>query len=148
MNVVPMIARIKDMLVPDALGSVGECDNIEDALEKLKGNRPCAFVMFSGETANGEQPLTGLVKQHVFYRFLVAIGVQGAGVGGKAKGTDMEEVRDQVKDALVGFKPEGAATPILYARAVPLIKNLAEGVLFIGIEFATSYYLRKEENYG
>lgn len=143
MNVLPIIARLKDELVPSVLASVDECDDINDAIKQLRNNKPAAFVMFTGETAGLDRNLTGVTSQAVQYRFLVALGIQGAGNANMAKGSRMEAVRDAVKDKLIGWMPEGCAAEVIYLRTTTLLKNLDAHLLFLGVEFQTAYYERK-----
>lgn len=149
LTVKPIVALLKDRMVgTGALASVDECDDIKTAVAQLMGNKPCGFVMFTTEQAGPSQPMTGVTKQMVRYSFLVALGVQGAaGTAGKTKGTDMEALRDQVKDKLVGVQMEGMASPIVFARSVNAFKDLETATNFLGVEFSTTYQLRKEETH-
>jgi hypothetical protein len=141
----PIVARLKETLVKGGvLGAVDAVDKIEQAIEMLKGTRPCAFVMFVRETPGAEKGATGMTIQKVAYQFMVAVGTLAAGTGGQAKGPLMEDVRDQVKDVLVGFVPEGACNPIVYAGTGNVVVDMPGQLLMHGIQFTTAYQLRKE----
>lgn len=144
-DVSPVITRLKTELVPGTLGSVDEFDNLEDAVAQLKSNKPCAFVGFTGEGGGEGRGGTGVTMQKITYRFLVLLGIQGAGIKNMAKGRDMETVRDLVKHKLMGWLPAGAETPIVLVSSRVYLKDLDRSLLFLGCEFQTTYHVRKAE---
>ena len=145
MNVTPMIVKLREELVPDALAGVEPCDDINDAIALLKNNKASSFVSFTSEGASPNTAGTGITSQRVEYRFLVILGVAGAGLKNLAKGAGMEGLRDQVRDTLVGWTPQDAVEPIILRSSRVLLKDLDAALLFFGIEFSTAYYLRRNE---
>lgn len=143
MNVAPIIARLQEQLVPSALATVSQCDSADDAALQLKNNKPNAFVMFTSEGGGEAQGGSGAVTQRITYRFMVLLGIQAAGTKNMAKGLEMEALRDQVKDVLMGFTPEGAETPCVLVSSRVLLKDEEKALLFINCEFQTTYYIRK-----
>lgn len=144
-DVTPVIERLRTQLVPATLASVGEFDDINDAIEQLKSNKLCAFVGFTGEGGGEGRGGTGVTMQKITYRFLVLLGIQGAGIKNMAKGRDMETARDLVKHKLMGWMPAGAETPIVLVSSRVYLKDLERSLLFFGSEFQTTYHVRKAE---
>lgn len=143
MNVNPIVARLQEEMSSNDLGFVGTADTIEDASKQLKNNKVCAFVMFTGEGGGEAQGGSGAVTQRITYRFMVLIGVAGAGFKNMAKGVTVEDMRDRIKDVLMGWTPPGAASPIVLVSSRLMLKDEEQALLFINSEFQTSYFIRK-----
>jgi hypothetical protein len=146
MNVDFAVARLKAQLPAGLVGVVEKVTTVDDAVDKLKSNKPCAFVMFTGEGGGEAQGGSGATTQKITYRFMVLLGAAGAGFAQLTKGGALEETRDAIKDALMGFMPAGAASPIVLVSCRPMLRDEDARLLFLNSEFQTTYYIRKQES--
>jgi hypothetical protein len=137
------VPKLLSPLKPDVLRAIDDAAGLDGAIDQLKAS-PSAFVLYGGRAAGGNVTATGLVQQRVVWRFSVVLGFSGvAGTGGGAKNDDIEAVENAVIDALVGARPEGWATHIVFAGSRVLLWNMVKHLLFIECNFSTDYHERK-----
>jgi hypothetical protein len=139
MDLAPIIARLKGEA--SVLRFVGGAADLPAATEELK-QHPAAFVIPLTDSASRNGDATGSVTQQVTVRFGVLLAVQNLrDARGEAALTTLTPVRLAVRDALVGFVPEGYEDPceIVGGR----IMQLNDRVLWWQDDFLSMFIYRK-----
>ncbi|MEQ8747351.1 Gp37 family protein [Pyruvatibacter sp.] len=104
---------------------------------------PAAYVLPTGGTFSSDK-VTGLIRQLETISFAVLIGFSNAGRDGARGIAEHEEVRDEVLDALMGFKPAGAQSAIQAKRQQLTAFDGKVQRLWWNITFTFDHMHRKE----
>lgn len=142
MNHADIISRLKSAApglrhVDGASGFVGLSDG------RIK-KTPSAFVVPLGERA-GANKTNGAVRQLVVMRFGVIVGFMNAGASGELGVEGYDAVRQDIFNALLGFKLPGTQTPIEYGGARTMGLDRKTSTAWFEFSFTTHEFV---ENLG
>lgn len=128
-----------------ALRSVGLAADLAAARGSVR-NPPQAFVVPVSD-APRQSPGTGnsVVSQNVGATFAVVLAVKNArgSDSGSGASEDVQVVRRQIVQALLGWKPPGASISIQYGGGQSV--NFADATVWFSDRFTTAYFLRAAE---
>lgn len=130
--------RLRATLMPPfrILGGAGDFARLKNRPEQY----PAAYVLPLDESA-GESLLLNAVHQEVAVRVGVLIATeQLADAGGAAAADHLQDLKAAVHGALVGWTPEGASEPLLYAGGE--IQEAPPGAVWWLAGYATATALR------
>ena len=138
----PVIDRLKAE-VPALYGQIFGAVEMAELIAKnaLPQRLPAVFVLPLSEDAENNAISTGLVRQPVTESFAaVLLQRRGNDVTGARAHDDLFAIKGAILAALIGWRPQGIADPILYRRAQLL--GLQAGAVFIQLEFTARWYWR------
>lgn len=136
------IDRLKTQLVPATLPSVDGALSLMGALDQLKRNGE-TFVVPSGEIAGPNTAGTSVLRQKVDYQVSVVFGLMRAGAAGGSSLTKIDDFKEAIKAALVGWQPDADSGNIVsYVRGKLAAINIDKGIFFWGCDFSCPYYVR------
>jgi len=139
-NVRPIIQRLRDA-VP-VLKQVGGAYDYEAAASVLK-NFPAAFVLPAAESASDNPFMDQLVEQRVSAECVVLIAVRNlSDAVAEAAAQSLEPVRLAIREALLGWVPEGAEDNVEFVQGAMLV--FANGVLWWQDFYRTAYLIRSQ----
>lgn len=131
MIAVEAAARLKQQ-VKDLAQVGGELDFL-DAQDGLKST-PAAFVIETDEQAEVAS-LTGRTRHIVTLRFSVVLVVRKAGARGGKRMNEATDLRETIRDALIGWQPGGFIESVTYRGFQ--IRQLEAGLAAWQLNFET-----------
>lgn len=142
-SVRPIIERLDEMLVRanSTLLSVGGIGGLTRAIDEMVAG-PCAFVVPSADRAGSNTAGTGVVRQRVTYQFSVITGFVIEGDEEAALDEIDRIARQAVGEALIGWQPPDAQTPIVYVGGRMVSYDIDNRRVFWGGDYAADYYER------
>jgi hypothetical protein len=137
-NVRPVVDHLR-AIVP-ALALAAGAAEYERALNALAA-LPAAFVLPAAEVAGENAFMDQMVQQEVAADFVVLLAVRNLSDGeGAAAAESLEPVRVAVRQALLGWTPDGATNGIEYAGGRLLAFH--NGALWWEETYRTAYLIR------
>ena len=134
-----VMTRLEAVTVPDPLrGVFGSLDFA--ALEGAP-NAPCAFVIPIAEDARANTNATMALDQEVTDRFGVVLALRNRNdkTGASAE-SQLTDLRNAVRDALLNWKPSVDYDPVEYRRG--RLIDMRRGIVWWQDEFVTRTHLR------
>lgn len=135
--IAPIVDRLRDRC-PGLAAVYGASD-----LERARNGSaifPAAFVIPAGESASADRLSHNAVRQQVTAGVLVLLGHRDVSdARGEAARVGVDELRQQIRSALLGFVPADDLMPLAFTGAD--FVTYADGVLWIQDEFATAYHI-------
>lgn len=137
MDLAPILARLQSELTDFRV--VGGAVDLDAVLASARPATPAAYLMPLAE-AGGENTLSSdLQELEVTLAVILAVSNRRDATGAAA-GADLEALRAQVRQALLGWTPDAATcTPLWFSQGRVL--SFSDGVLWWGDEFRFSTYL-------
>lgn len=138
MLLAPIITQVQTVgVLKRVLGAV----DFASAQQDISG-LPVAYVIPLSDAAAPNRLLSGAIEQRVTERFGVIVAINNVrDVRGQAAKEDLESIRGQIINALIGWQPDQGYDPIEYGGG--RILSLVNTVLWWQLEFVTAYYERK-----
>ncbi len=134
-------ARLETQLVPATLDAVGGAAALKAAFDQVKSGKE-AFVVPGGEAADPNTTGTIQILQRVATTVCVFLMLAvNDGTGDQAL-DEAEQLRDDIKVALIGLEIAGTSSPLLYAGCAVADFDPEAGFLTYAINFSTTYYVR------
>jgi hypothetical protein len=122
------------------LAKIGGAIDFAAAAQDLRNKLPAAYAVPGRETASPNQEITSVLQRvEVRFAIVLAISNQRDARGEKAQ-SQLEPVRDAVKDRLLGWPPSAAFDPCEFAGGRLLALN--DAVLWWQDEFVTAHFMR------
>ena len=138
MNLASIAQRLQDQ-VP-ALLLVGGAAKLEEAAHALTA-MPAAFVIPGKEDASASAWGNQLVEQQVAIEVAIVLAVRNlADATGGAAVDALKPIRDQVRDALLNWTPDGAVDGLQYRGGTLL--QVANAEIWWADTYSTTYMIR------
>ena len=138
-----IIAALKVDHAGSTLKAVEGAMSMPQALDKVRTS-PTAFVLPPYERALDEDAGTAVLRQKVNVELIVlVVWASIAGAGGSDVSSQPDQVRDGIKNALLGKELGGMTVPIALVSAGPLDFDFEKGTLLYQLIFTTGYTLRR-----
>ena len=138
MNLAPIVERLRSEAT--ALKVVGGAAQYAQAAANLTNN-PGAFVLPARDMPSANPFMNQVVEQVVPTEFAVVIGVRNlADATGAAAVDALSPVRASVRDALLGWTPDGAEMGCEFAGGE--LVDFINGVLWWNDTYRTQYTIR------
>lgn len=137
MRLAPLIPQLET--APRLSGRVEVCARIEDAIAQNKTG-PWAWLC-EPRGQSGENEVANTVRQRHEQRFCVLSLVSRSGdTSGRAAQAEMDELREGILAALLGFTPDPKYQSIIHVRDVSVTRK--DDRMYWLDEFKTSHHLR------
>lgn len=136
-----MLTLVRDRLISEvpALIDVAGASDIPSAETELK-RYPSAFVLLVRESA-GRNSLTNAVSQRVAQTVGVLLAVRNLrSASGQDARVDLEQLRGEVRTALLNWEPDTDHEPVEFRRGALL--KMSDRVLWWLDEFETAHQVR------
>lgn len=139
-----IVARIKSEIPAGFFRFIGTENDFMDAFEKRPASPSC-YVLPPAEMPNPEQAATGMTTQRVRVQFTLILAISRPRDRDEDGAANAETLREALKDALLGWMPDGATDPVIYAGFRMLGLAPDGGSIFWGFDVSTAYYERRTE---
>lgn len=143
MRVATVIERLKEQLVPDVFADVGGLGAVPAEPDAVKWQNR-AYVAPQNDLVGDNNAGTGVVSQRVVRVVRVLIGF--ARKKGPRQIGDLDSIEDvveAVKDALIGWTPDGEAAPVEYVASGIQYQDLETGILIWGVDVGCPYFMER-----
>lgn len=137
----PVIDRLR---AQTTLRSVQGAVELAAALEASALATPAAYVVPMGDRPQADEGMTGGALQLVVSTLAIVLVVDNRrDATGAAAAADLEQLRVQVRRALLGWAPEGMDAPITAGRGQLI--DLIDGRVWWGDEYHIEQYWSSDE---
>lgn len=135
-------ARLTELNLNAALSEIRGARNYLHAAAVTRINKSC-FVMPIEEVPKPNDTGTLVVHQEVTVQFRTLTSFIGASALADDDNDEIDTAREFLKNALIGFTPDEAISPIEFLGAGIATVDTQKSVIFYGVDFETRYHLRR-----